>query len=106
MEVAGPLGTPLGLAQRKRASPRGEAAFSELSVRGLSLSLYHLGTLSALQPLDCLLAHLAPQLPVALPGRKEVTETEAQSPMLGSGGWVMWHGPGPFSPFVSGPGHH
>ena len=24
MEVAGPLGTPLGLAQRKRASPRGE----------------------------------------------------------------------------------
>ena len=25
MEVAGPLGTPLGLAQRKRASPRGEA---------------------------------------------------------------------------------
>ena len=23
MEVAGPLGTPLGLAQRKRASPRG-----------------------------------------------------------------------------------
>ena len=26
MEVAGPLGTPLGLAQRKRASPRGEAA--------------------------------------------------------------------------------
>ena len=26
MEVAGPLGTPLGLAQRKRASPRGEGA--------------------------------------------------------------------------------
>ena len=25
MEVAGPLGTPLGLAQRKRASPRGES---------------------------------------------------------------------------------
>ena len=25
VEVAGPLGTPLGLAQRKRASPRGEA---------------------------------------------------------------------------------
>ena len=25
MEVAGPLGTPLGLAQQKRASPRGEA---------------------------------------------------------------------------------
>ena len=24
MEVAGPLGTPLGLAQRKRASPRGQ----------------------------------------------------------------------------------
>ena len=24
MEVAGPLGTPLGLAQRKRASPRGD----------------------------------------------------------------------------------
>ena len=24
MEVAGPLGTPLGLAQRKRASPRGK----------------------------------------------------------------------------------
>ena len=28
MEVAGPLGTPLGLAQRKRASPRGEAGSS------------------------------------------------------------------------------
>ena len=27
VEVAGPLGTPLGLAQRKRASPRGEAWF-------------------------------------------------------------------------------
>ena len=30
MEVAGPLGTPLGLAQRKRASPRGEAGTSSL----------------------------------------------------------------------------
>ena len=29
MEVAGPLGTPLGLAQRKRASPRGEASSSK-----------------------------------------------------------------------------
>ena len=29
MEVAGPLGTPLGLAQRKRASPRGEAGTSQ-----------------------------------------------------------------------------
>ena len=28
MEVAGPLGTPLGLAQRKRASPRVEAGTS------------------------------------------------------------------------------
>ena len=28
MEVAGPLGTPLGLAQRKRASPRGKAGTS------------------------------------------------------------------------------
>ena len=28
MEVAGPLGTPLGLVQRKRASPRGEAGTS------------------------------------------------------------------------------
>ena len=28
MEVAGPLGTPLGLSQRKRASPRGEAGTS------------------------------------------------------------------------------
>ena len=28
MEVAGPLGTPLGLGQRKRASPRGEAGTS------------------------------------------------------------------------------
>ena len=28
MEVAGPLGTPLGLAQRKRASPRGEEGTS------------------------------------------------------------------------------
>ena len=28
MEVAGPLGTPPGLAQRKRASPRGEAGTS------------------------------------------------------------------------------
>ena len=28
MAVAGPLGTPLGLAQRKRASPRGEAGTS------------------------------------------------------------------------------
>ena len=28
MEVAGHLGTPLGLAQRKRASPRGEAGTS------------------------------------------------------------------------------
>ena len=28
MEVAGPLGTPLGLAQWKRASPRGEAGTS------------------------------------------------------------------------------
>ena len=28
MEVAGPLGTTLGLAQRKRASPRGEAGTS------------------------------------------------------------------------------
>ena len=28
MEVAGPLGTPLGVAQRKRASPRGEAGTS------------------------------------------------------------------------------
>ena len=31
MEVAGPLGTPLGLAQRKRASPRGEAPATHLS---------------------------------------------------------------------------
>ena len=29
MEVAGPLGTPLGLAQRKRASTRGEAGTSD-----------------------------------------------------------------------------
>ena len=29
MEVAGPLGTPLGLALRKRASPRGEAGTSQ-----------------------------------------------------------------------------
>ena len=29
MEVAGPLGTPQGLAQRKRASPRGEAGTSD-----------------------------------------------------------------------------
>ena len=28
MELAGPLGTPLGLAQPKRASPRGEAGTS------------------------------------------------------------------------------
>ena len=28
MEVAGPLGTPLGLAQRKRASPPGEVTDS------------------------------------------------------------------------------
>ena len=28
MELAGPLGTPLGLAQLKRASPRGEAGTS------------------------------------------------------------------------------
>ena len=28
MEVAGPLGTPLGLAQRKRSSSRGEARTS------------------------------------------------------------------------------
>ena len=28
MELSGPLGTPLGLAQRKRASPRGEAGTS------------------------------------------------------------------------------
>ena len=28
MEVAGPLGTPLGMAQWKRASPRGEAGTS------------------------------------------------------------------------------
>ena len=29
MEAAGPLGTPLGLAQRKRASPRGEASMGQ-----------------------------------------------------------------------------
>ena len=28
VKLAGPLGTPLGLAQRKRASPRGEAGTS------------------------------------------------------------------------------
>ena len=28
MEVAGPLGTPLGLAQQKRASPRGDPKIS------------------------------------------------------------------------------
>ena len=33
MEVAGPLGTPLGLAQRKRASPRGEAGTSVQTCR-------------------------------------------------------------------------
>ena len=39
MEVAGPLGTPLGLAQRKRASPRGEAGTSGfLCVSDLNLS--------------------------------------------------------------------
>ena len=32
-EVAGPLGTPLGLAQRKRASPRGEAGTSQVTFR-------------------------------------------------------------------------
>ena len=32
MEVAGPLGTPLGLAQRKRASPRGEAGTDSMDV--------------------------------------------------------------------------
>ena len=31
MEVAGPLGTPLGLAQRKRASPRGTSAHVALT---------------------------------------------------------------------------
>ena len=36
MEVAGPLGTPLGLAQRKRASPRGEAGTSGLARHGVS----------------------------------------------------------------------
>ena len=36
MEVAGPLGTPLGLAQRKRASPRGEAAMRETWVQPLA----------------------------------------------------------------------
>ena len=30
MELAGPLGTPLGLAQWKRASSRGEAALSSI----------------------------------------------------------------------------
>ena len=37
MEVAGPLGTPLGLAQRKRASPRGEAGMPPLSAMDRTL---------------------------------------------------------------------
>ena len=32
MEVAGPLGTPLGLAQRKRASPRGTHILSRVTI--------------------------------------------------------------------------
>ena len=40
MEVAGPLGTPLGLAQRKRASPRGEAGTS-ICPLGSSIGLLH-----------------------------------------------------------------
>ena len=41
MEVAGPLGTPLGLAQRKRASPlveAGTSGFLSISARPLTLS--------------------------------------------------------------------
>ena len=35
MEVAGPLGTPLGLAQRKRASPRGKESACNAGDPGL-----------------------------------------------------------------------
>ena len=47
MEEAGPLGTPLGLAQRKRASPRGEAGTSGF----LCVSARHAhGDLTSLAP--------------------------------------------------------
>ena len=45
MEVAGPLGTPLGLAQRKRASPRGDlvvpAVLSVLKRLGIASVTIH-----------------------------------------------------------------
>ena len=49
MEVAGPLGTPLGLAQRKRASPRGEAGTSGF----LCVSDSMMYSFSYLEPFCC-----------------------------------------------------
>ena len=48
VEVAGPLGTPLGLAQRKRASPRGEG--SRTSPQDERLLLNHTKTPGFLAP--------------------------------------------------------
>ena len=51
MEVAGPLGTPLGLAQRKRASPRGEAGTSGFLCVSDSNHLILCGPLLLLPPI-------------------------------------------------------
>ena len=48
MEVAGPLGTPLGLAQRKRASPQGQAGTSGFLCVSDSDPLAVQGTLKSL----------------------------------------------------------
>lgn len=57
----------------------------------------HLKKLPALPLPDCPLAWLALQLSVELPGSQEVWKTEARSPMLDSGGWVVSLRPGSFS---------
>ena len=51
--LAGPLGTPLGLAQRKRASPRGEAGTSGRSPK-------RRGSLRCLPPLEVRPSSVAP----------------------------------------------
>ena len=98
MEVAGPLGTPLGLAQRKRASSPGKAGTSGfLSVsdsdRRVPAELgQEMGQTTASQICSCF-AGKAEHRPN--PPQSPAGETRAARGVVGGWGGGLWHLPLP-----------